>query len=162
MLLLKLPSGSSSAAHGIKSTSLGGNYTDLLFMQPYSSRRQVAHSFISHALKAHVNQKFWINSVEGVNFFLGEVLSIVVRDQIDGGLFGSISANAELDSQVSIDWEDTSEEQTDLAKFIHIIQKTPNEHSFNLLKAARDHLVQVNKITKIRAATLESGLAWFH
>ncbi|KAH6570585.1 hypothetical protein BASA62_004276 [Batrachochytrium salamandrivorans] len=52
----------------VRSTCLGGNYTDLLFLQPYSIRRQVAHSFTTHALRAAVNDEFKISTIDGVNF----------------------------------------------------------------------------------------------
>jgi vacuolar protein sorting-associated protein 35 len=152
MSFLKFPSSCNSQILNIKkSANLGGNFTDLLFLQPYSTRRQVAHVFISTALKACRDNKFNITSVEGVTFVLGEVASIMVRDQIDGGLFGSIPIKigeneivSPNEPQLTLDFEDASEEQIMIAKFIHVIQKTQTQDSFKLLIAARDHLLQVS------------------
>lgn len=151
LVLLKLPSGSASGSfvNGKKSQNLGGNFTDLLFLQPYSTRRQVAHKFISAMLKSCTIHKFQINSIDGVNFVLGEVASVMVRDQVDGGLFGSIPMENAKDLDVSVNepqvtfhWEDVSEEQINLAKFVHVIQKTQSDETFYLLTAARDHFIQ--------------------
>lgn len=142
LVLLDLPSGSSSKSNiqCQKSSNLGGNYTDLLFLQPYNTRRQVAHTFISTAVRACKNSKFFISSLDGVNFALGEIANVMVMDQVDGGLFGTMKEDD------VVDWEDASEEQINMAKFVHVIQKTRSEHTFNLLMAARDHLIQGGNI----------------
>ncbi|KAH6571680.1 hypothetical protein BASA62_003766 [Batrachochytrium salamandrivorans] len=131
----------------VRSTCLGGNYTDLLFLQPYSIRRQVAHSFTTHALRAAVNDEFKISTIDGVNFLLGEIGTIMVRDQIDGGLFGAkpmpsfqsnqsdptlsvdlrhgsgsngmIESKSTDEADIPLDWEDAQEEQTYLAKMCY-------------------------------------------
>ncbi|KAJ3198802.1 Vacuolar protein sorting-associated protein 35, partial [Dinochytrium kinnereticum] len=56
------------------SQSLCGNYTDLLFLQPYTTRRQVAHAVAAACLKAGGGGPggFVIGSVDGVDAVFGE------------------------------------------------------------------------------------------
>ncbi|KAJ3000722.1 Vacuolar protein sorting-associated protein 35 [Globomyces sp. JEL0801] len=130
LTFLKFPSSSCSAPHGLtqKSSTLGGNYTDLLYLQPYTIRREVAHTFAKNALKAAADVKFKISSVEGVNFFLGEVCSIMVRDQVDGNLFGSKASHSSAENaykdevDVPLEWEDALDEQTLVAKLVHLFK----------------------------------------
>ncbi|KAH6570140.1 hypothetical protein BASA60_007906 [Batrachochytrium salamandrivorans] len=153
----------------VRSTCLGGNYTDLLFLQPYSIRRQVAHSFTTHALRAAVNDEFKISTIDGVNFLLGEIGTIMVRDQIDGGLFGAkpmpsfqpnqsdptlsvdlrhgsgsngmIESKSTDEADIPLDWEDAQEEQTYLAKMVHLLRAPDDclEQEYRLLASARHH-----------------------
>ncbi|KAH9273428.1 hypothetical protein BASA83_004093 [Batrachochytrium salamandrivorans] len=153
----------------VRSTCLGGNYTDLLFLQPYSIRRQVAHSFTTHALRAAVNDEFKISTIDGVNFLLGEIGTIMVRDQIDGGLFGAkpmpsfqsnqsdptlsvdlrhgsgsngmIESKSTDEPDIPLDWEDAQEEQTYLAKMVHLLRAPDDclEQEYRLLASARHH-----------------------
>ena len=120
------------------SSFLGGNYTDLLFLQPYSIRRQVAHAFAKALLKANTQSSIYVGTMDGVNFMFGEICSIMVRDQVDGGLFGpkpkiidgdNIARNVD---DIPLDWEDALEEQTLLAKLVHVIKSDESdfEHEF--------------------------------
>ncbi|KAJ3126281.1 Vacuolar protein sorting-associated protein 35 [Physocladia obscura] len=78
------------------SKNLLGNFTDLLHLQPYISRKKVAYDFVELSISAS-NQlaktatKFRIDTVEAVDAVFGEVLEVLVKDVIDGGLGGSKS-----------------------------------------------------------------------
>eukprot|EP00842_Homolaphlyctis_polyrhiza_P000883 jgi/Hompol1/1796/HPOL_004967-RA len=130
-----------------RSLSLGGNYTDLLFLQSYSIRREIAHAFAATALRAAANHGFAVDTVDGVHFLLGEVCTIMVRDQLDGGLFGpkrkstALNADVSEDPGIPLDWEDAQEEQTFLAKMVHLISSRDQqfEREFELLSTARNH-----------------------
>ncbi|KAJ3328792.1 Vacuolar protein sorting-associated protein 35, partial [Kappamyces sp. JEL0680] len=126
--ILDFPSGSASAqveGHA-KSVNLGGHFTDLLFLQSFGVRRQIAHAFAKNLIKAHLESGFVVSSVDGVNFVLGEVCSIMVRDQIDGNLFGSKRVFADNDfkdeNEGPLDWEDAMEEQTLMAQMVHVFK----------------------------------------
>ncbi|EGF82306.1 hypothetical protein BATDEDRAFT_693, partial [Batrachochytrium dendrobatidis JAM81] len=111
---------------------LGGNYTKLLFLQPYGIRRQVAHAFATHALRAAVHDDFKITTIEGVNFILGEIGTIMVLDE---------SRYASNEPDIPLDWEDAREEQTYLAKLIHTFRADDNslDQEYKLLVVARNH-----------------------
>lgn len=147
------------------STSIGGNYTDLLFLQPYSTRRKVAHAFARGFIKSStlvppptehggkVGMPFRIDSLDSVNAVFGELCSVMVRDQNDGGLFGSkpVSSSDRTPSSTSsiededvqpLDWDDVVEEQNLVAKMVHLIMSPPGgsaDEDLQLLSAARKH-----------------------
>ncbi|KAJ3326284.1 Vacuolar protein sorting-associated protein 35 [Boothiomyces sp. JEL0866] len=157
LTILQFPSGKSSPS-GIlianNTAYLGGHYTDLLYQLPFGIRRKIAHEFLKAALKANIENGFTISTENGVNFFLGEIASITIRDQIDGNLFGSKTSHQaqendhkdEFDS--AVDWEDVVEEQQLVAKLVHLI-KADNvgpKDQFNLLTAARNHFKESGDI----------------
>ncbi|KAJ3262044.1 Vacuolar protein sorting-associated protein 35 [Boothiomyces macroporosus] len=157
LTLLQFPSGRSSPA-GIlipnNTSYLGGHYTDLLYQLPFGIRRKIAHEFLKAALKANVENDFTISTENGVNFFLGEIASITVRDQIDGNLFGSKSSHQAQENDhkdefdTAVDWEDVVEEQQLVAKLVHLIkaETVVPKDQFNLLMAARNHFKESGDI----------------
>ncbi|KAI8818650.1 vacuolar protein sorting-associated protein 35 [Fimicolochytrium jonesii] len=152
LTILQFPSSVTQHDGAGSSLALAGNYADLLFLQPYSTRRQVAHAFASTALRAFNTSGFIIDSEEGVNAVFGEVCSVMVREQNDGGLFGPKSmqvdeergpkyAGRQTDEELPLDWEDVLEEQNMIAKLVHLVKtRTGNaEKEFALLSTARKH-----------------------
>ncbi|KAJ3068708.1 Vacuolar protein sorting-associated protein 35, partial [Rhizoclosmatium hyalinum] len=76
------------------STSLCGNFTDLLRLQPFLSRKKVAQLFIDLAVNASNPLaknavKFRLDSVDAVDAAFGEICEVLVKDNVDGGLTGS-------------------------------------------------------------------------
>ncbi|TPX47570.1 hypothetical protein SeMB42_g02102 [Synchytrium endobioticum] len=122
--------------------SLGGNYTDLLNMQPFSSRRQIAHTAAQALLRAHAQTGYLVETVDGVNLILGELCSVMVRDQVDGGLFGPSPVAGRIPGEdVPLDWDDVAEEQNLMVRICHILE-TKDENpdtEFQLLATARNH-----------------------
>jgi len=148
LTFLTMPSSSIQTGISDKSISLAGNYTDLLVQQPYTIRRRIAHSVAKTLLEASVKYNFVINSIEGVDLFFGELCSIMIREQKDGGLFGlrvndyeTIKGNFEED----LDWDDVVEEQTMVAKMLKLVRLSNEDEQdldkeFELLSAARKHI----------------------
>jgi len=145
---LTMPSSNIQTGISEKSISLAGNYTDLLVQQPYTIRRRIAHSVAKTLLEASVKYNFVINSIEGVDLFFGELCSVMIREQKDGGLFGlrvsdyeTIKGNFEED----LDWDDVVEEQTMVAKMLKLVHlgnedEQDLDKEFELLSAARKHI----------------------
>ncbi|KAJ3053033.1 Vacuolar protein sorting-associated protein 35, partial [Rhizophlyctis rosea] len=137
------------------SQSLAGNYADLLFLQPYSTRRQVAHQIATTSLRAFGNHNFLISTPDGVNALFGELCSVMVRDQKDGGLFGPKPVPADPNEppqpkyaprtvrveELPLDWEDVVEEQNMVAKLVHLVRSADGDvdKEFMLLSTARKH-----------------------
>lgn len=148
LIFLSMPSSSIQTGISTKSISLAGNYTDLLVLQPFTIRRQVAHSIAKTILSASTKNDFIINSIEGVDLFFGELCSVMIREQKDGGLFGlrvsdyeTIKGNIDED----LDWDDVTEEQTMVARMLRLVHLSKNEEinldkEFELLSAVRKHL----------------------
>ncbi|KAJ3287207.1 Vacuolar protein sorting-associated protein 35, partial [Blyttiomyces sp. JEL0837] len=152
--------------------SLGGHFTDLLFLQPFSTRRQVAHAIAQQCLRASMlvpppalgglpmapvssRVPFRIDSVEGVDVLFGELCSVMVRDQNDGGLFGPRASARELEGElrsrgedIPLDWEDVVEEQNMVAKLVHLVVSSEEDpdKEFQLLSAARKHFGEGGEI----------------
>ncbi|KAJ3158528.1 Vacuolar protein sorting-associated protein 35 [Geranomyces michiganensis] len=153
LTVLQFPSSVAQHDGAGSSLSLCGNYADLLFLQPYSTRRQVAHAFATTALRAHVAHGFIVDTEDGVNALFGELCNVMVREQTDGGLFGPKSADLEEErsgpkyagharvEELPLDWEDVVEEQNMCAKLVHLIKTVDNdaEKEFTLLSTARKH-----------------------
>ena len=117
------------------SHSLGGNYSDLLMLQPFVTRQKLAKAMVNVALKSNLNNDFIIDSTEGVDIFLGELVSVMVRDQRDGGLFGAkrppqsvenSMENLDID-ELPLDWEDILEEQSLITRLIHLIRSSDEQ-----------------------------------
>ncbi|KAJ3101719.1 Vacuolar protein sorting-associated protein 35 [Phlyctochytrium bullatum] len=186
--------------------SLCGNYTDLLFLQPFSTRREVAMAFANACLRAAAATAsagapkppaaaaaaaaaaatpaangeeapaagatdapapeatatpgpFRITTIDAVDALFGEVCSVMVRDQKDGGLFGTRHLPPHLEAldrdmegaasetpfrkkeEVVLEWDEVVEEQNLLARLVHLVKsKEENpEDEFLLLAAARKH-----------------------
>ncbi|KAI9017293.1 vacuolar protein sorting-associated protein 35 [Gaertneriomyces semiglobifer] len=132
LIMLQFPS-SVRQSNGTISQSLAGNYADLLYLQPYSTRRQIAHAVAGTALRSFTNSDFIIDSVDGVNALFGELCSIMIREQKDGGLFGpkpeppveepgpKYLPRAGVE-ELPLDWEDVLDEQNMVAKMVHLIK----------------------------------------
>ncbi|KAJ1551781.1 Vacuolar protein sorting-associated protein 35, partial [Cladochytrium tenue] len=170
-----------AAALGIPpSPSIAGNYADLLALQPFSTRRQVAHTLALAALRASAllppapapptpqqqqapaatsgplpvpvggGRPFRLDSPDAVNAVFGELCSVMVRDQEDGGLFGPRRVRGQQQQQRSdpddlpLDWDDVVEEQNLVAKLVHLISSESEDpdDDLMLLDAARRHFGQ--------------------
>ncbi|KAI9208650.1 vacuolar protein sorting-associated protein 35 [Polychytrium aggregatum] len=152
LTLLKFPSAIRGA--GIDGASQAGNFTDILALQPYTTRRQVAHVVATTAIKAATNG-FIISTIDGVNAIFGELCSVMIKDQRDGGLFGPKSSPVEEEpadgpkyvprskpaEELPLDWDDIVEEQSMVAKLVHLLKTEEGnaENEFALLSAARRH-----------------------
>lgn len=136
LIFLRFPS--SSIANKELSAALGGHYSDLLSLQPFSTRRKVAHVAAQTALKAGLTSDFIIDSTEGVNIFFGEFCDAMIRDQKDGGLMGPKRLpdddNDDNDQkpttstdELPIDWEDIQDEQNMIARLVHLIKTSDRD-----------------------------------
>ncbi len=136
--LMKLPSGLKSE------TLVGGNYSSIIFLLPYIPRQKIAVSITNTAIRAFVNNGFKINSAKAVRFFFGEVCGVLMTDQIDGNLYCSLRSEWDTTDVDPFEWEDISDQQTQIAKLIKIIR--PAEESqmamFELLLNAKAYIEQ--------------------
>jgi len=148
LTFLTMPSSSIQTGISDKSISLAGNYTDLLVQQPFTVRRRIAHSVAKTLLEASVKHNFVINSIEGVDLFFGELCSVMIREQKDGGLFGLRVSDYEIikgNYEEDLDWDDVVEEQTIVAKMLKLVHLGDDDEQdldkeFELLSAARKHI----------------------
>ncbi len=86
---------------------------------------------------------FSISSLDGVNFIFGELCSAIVRDQPDGDLYGPVTTPSPTDTNapvlvngsddLSLDWEDITQEQEDLAKLVHMCHSSIPETEFMVM-----------------------------
>jgi vacuolar protein sorting-associated protein 35 len=130
-----------------RSQSLAGNFADLLNLQPYSTRRTIAHTVADKL----IHYQTPIASTIQVQLVLGELGNIMVRDQKDGGLFGEASADGQVPQpgRGKLDWEDVTAEQGKVARMVHLVKYVLNEgeehtketldEEFLLLSAARQY-----------------------
>ncbi|KAJ3390268.1 Vacuolar protein sorting-associated protein 35 [Lobulomyces angularis] len=151
----------SSSTKRTESSTLAGNYTDLLFLQPYSLRREVSHALCSALLTSSASG-FRISSIDGINLLFGELLSCLIREQNDGGLFGQkitdISSLQKesgpkyepkvISNDSNLDWGEVVQEQEMIARLVHLIESFDEngivaekelDQDFMLLSAARKH-----------------------
>ena len=127
------------------SQSLGGFYSDLLFLQPWSIRRQVAHTIATNMVKDGMANNFNICTTDQINFIFGELCSVMIRysnihfrDQRDGNIFGSLVAEAEGDQEneqkshedLPLDWQDILEEQNLSAKLVHLVKNVDPDKEY--------------------------------
>jgi vacuolar protein sorting-associated protein 35 len=148
LTFLTMPSSSIQTGISDKSISLAGNYTDLLVQQPFTVRRRIAHSVAKTILEASTKYNFVINSIEGVDLFFGELCSVMIREQKDGGLFGLRVSDYEIikgNFEEDLDWDDVVEEQTIVAKMLKLVHLGSDDEpdldkEFELLSAARKHI----------------------
>ncbi|KAF8928415.1 Vacuolar protein sorting-associated protein 35 [Dissophora ornata] len=110
------------------------NFNALLSLQPYQTRRTVAHAVVSSILK---NDTI-ISSPEDVNGIL-EICAVMIRDQKDGGHNSSPfrSARNNRNESGSVDPEEFAEEQGQLARIIHLFKSDSADTQAAILSAAR-------------------------
>jgi vacuolar protein sorting-associated protein 35 len=133
LMLLNFPSGSTSPileGHS-KSVNVGGHFTDILFLLSFGVRRTIGNAVAKNLIKANLDHNYAISTIDGIHFILGEVCSTIVRDQIDGTLFGTkrvYAVNEFKDEQEGpLDWEDAIEEQTMMAQLVHIFKSNGDD-----------------------------------
>jgi vacuolar protein sorting-associated protein 35 len=112
-------------------------YEDLLRIQPFSTRRSIAHAVVSSVLK---NETI-ISTPEHVGAVL-ELCHVLVRDQRDAGVGmpsrPSASRTMSSRTQVNmIDSEEVAEEQGWIARMVHLFYAEDLDTQFALLQAAR-------------------------
>ena len=95
------------------------NFTSLLALQPYQTRRAIAHAVVGSILK----NETVIGTPEDVNGVL-EICAVMVRDQKDGGHNSSPFRNTRnnRNENGSVGMEDFAEEQGKLARIIHLFK----------------------------------------
>ncbi|TDL22297.1 vacuolar protein sorting-associated protein 35 [Rickenella mellea] len=118
-------------------------YAPLLLLQPFSTRRSLAHSIISSVLK---NETI-IETPEDVDGVL-ELCQVLIKDQLDSGLThgtGAVPRGLEggRDSRrmqtYQLDREEMGEEQGWVARMVHLFRAESLDVQFELLQAARRH-----------------------
>lgn len=131
----------------LRSQSLAGNFSDLLNLQPFSTRRTIAHTVADKL----IHYQTPIASTVQVQMVLGELCNIMIRDQKDGGLFGEATPDGKLPDpgRGKLDWEDVTIEQGKVARMVHLIKyvlgeeeqhsKETLDEEFLLLSAARQY-----------------------
>ncbi|KAG0240701.1 Vacuolar protein sorting-associated protein 35 [Actinomortierella wolfii] len=110
------------------------SYVTLLSLQPYQTRRAVAHAVVQSILK---NETI-ISTPEEVNGIL-DICAVMVRDQKDGGFNLSPFRNPRGGRHDSggVDFEEFAEEQGKLARIIHLFRSDDADVQAAILSAAR-------------------------
>ncbi|KAF9286719.1 Vacuolar protein sorting-associated protein 35 [Mortierella alpina] len=110
------------------------NFASLLALQPYQTRRAIAHAVVGSILKNGTI----ISTPEDVNGVL-EICAVMVRDQKDGGHNSSPFRNTRnsRNESGSVDLEDFAEEQGQLARIIHLFKSDDPDTQAAILSAAR-------------------------
>ncbi|KAF9930327.1 Vacuolar protein sorting-associated protein 35 [Mortierella alpina] len=110
------------------------NFTSLLALQPYQTRRAISHAVVGSILK---NETI-IGTPEDVNGVL-EICAVMVRDQKDGGHNSSPFRNTRnnRNENGSVDMEDFAEEQGKLARIIHLFKSDDADVQAAILSTAR-------------------------
>ncbi|KAG0317521.1 Vacuolar protein sorting-associated protein 35 [Dissophora globulifera] len=109
------------------------NFNPLLSLQPYQTRRTVAHAVVGSILK---NDTI-ISTPEDVNGIL-EICAVMIRDQKDGGHNSSPFRSARHRNESgSVDPEEFAEEQGQLARIIHLFKSEAADTQAAILSAAR-------------------------
>ncbi|KAG0360476.1 Vacuolar protein sorting-associated protein 35 [Podila minutissima] len=110
------------------------HYTSLLALQPYQTRRAIAHAVVGSILK----NETVISSPEEVNGVL-EICAVMVRDQKDGGHNSSPFRNTRnnRNESGSVDLEEFTEEQGQLARIIHLFKSDDADVQAAAVKLAR-------------------------
>lgn len=91
-------------------------YGRLLVLQPFTTRRSLAHAIVASVLK---NETI-IESPEDVRGVL-ELCQVLIRDQLDTGL-GTQSQNTRSRQPYNIDRDDMAEEQGWVARMVHLFR----------------------------------------
>ena len=113
------------------------SYQELLAVQPYGTRRSIAHAIVSSILK----NETVIDSAEDVKGVL-DLCHVLVRDQRDrsigpgGARPGSTQGNGRGQQQ-AFDSEEMAEEQGWVARMVHLFKSDALETQLSLLQAAR-------------------------
>ncbi|KAF9359106.1 Vacuolar protein sorting-associated protein 35 [Mortierella sp. AD094] len=110
------------------------HFNGLLSLQPYQTRRAIAHAVVASVLK---NDTI-IGSPEDVNGIL-EICAVMVRDQKDGGHNSNPfrSTRGNRNESGSVDPEEFAEEQGKLARIIHLFKSEDADTQAAILSAAR-------------------------
>ncbi|KAF9134373.1 Vacuolar protein sorting-associated protein 35 [Mortierella sp. 14UC] len=119
------------------------NFTHLLALQPYPTRRAIAHAVVGSVLK---NETI-LSTPEDVNGIL-EICAVMVRDQKDGGHNSSPfrSTRSNRNESGNVDLEEFSEEQGQLARIIHLFKSEDADTQAAILSAARKHKVDNSEV----------------
>ncbi|KAF8508499.1 vacuolar protein sorting-associated protein 35 [Gautieria morchelliformis] len=118
-------------------------YPTLFSLQPFSTRRSLAHAIISSVLK----NETVIETPEDVDGVL-ELCHVLVRDQKDVGV-GMANTGPQMHSKEGkrvtghgphqVDLEELSEEQGWVARMVHLFRSESLDVQFALLQRARKH-----------------------
>ncbi|CAG8434801.1 11759_t:CDS:10 [Ambispora gerdemannii] len=113
------------------------NYAGLLALQPFATRRSVAHAIVASILKYET----YIDTAEEVNGIL-DLCSVLIRDQKDAvtsSPFSSFTAgrSSRGNKEPVMDPEEFAEEQGWLARIIHLFKNEDPDSQFMLLSTAR-------------------------
>ncbi|CAO3591925.1 unnamed protein product [Absidia cylindrospora] len=111
------------------------NYQSLLSMQPYNTRRTIAHSVVDSIRR---NETI-IESPEDVHGVL-DLCDVLLRDQKDAPMAptsGGYNNGRGRNDFSTIDQEDFKEEQGWIARIVHLFQSKDEDTQFLLLSAAR-------------------------
>ncbi|KAG0252523.1 Vacuolar protein sorting-associated protein 35 [Mortierella polycephala] len=110
------------------------NYATLLSFQSYLTRRAISRAVVDSILK---NETF-ISTPEEVNAVL-EICAVMVCDQKDGGHNSSPFRNTRIHrgDSGSVDMEDFAEEQSKLARVIHLFKSDDADVQAAILSTAR-------------------------
>ncbi|KAF8955537.1 Vacuolar protein sorting-associated protein 35 [Entomortierella lignicola] len=110
------------------------HFNGLLSLQPYQTRRAIAHAVVASILK---NDTI-ISTPEDVNGIL-EICAVMIRDQKDGGHNSSPFRNTRnnRNDSGSVDPEEFAEEQGKLARIIHLFRSEDADTQAAILSAAR-------------------------
>ncbi|KAG0241486.1 Vacuolar protein sorting-associated protein 35 [Mortierella sp. GBA43] len=114
------------------------NYASLLSLQPYQTRRAIAHGVVDSILK----NETLISTPEEVNSIL-EICAVMIRDQKDGGHNSSpfrTTRTHRTESGSGIDVDEFVEEQGKLARIIHLFSNNDPDVQAAILSAARKQL----------------------
>ncbi|CAG8536384.1 11514_t:CDS:10 [Diversispora eburnea] len=119
------------------------NYTSLLSVQPFQTRRAVAHAIVSSILK----NETLIETPEEVNGVL-DLCNVLIRDQKDATLSSPFSGLTSSRNNRSngipplMDPEEFAEEQGLLARIIHLFQSNDPDNQFMLITTARKQFAE--------------------
>ncbi|KAG9290512.1 hypothetical protein G9A89_002487 [Geosiphon pyriformis] len=118
------------------------NYAPLLSLQPFSTRRAIAHAIVSSILKYETI----IDTAEEVNGILN-LCNVLIRDQKDAvsspfSNFVSGRGRGSSNNPPLMDPEEFAEEQGWLARIIHLFKNEDPDGQFMLLATARKQFAE--------------------
>ncbi|ORX58995.1 vacuolar protein sorting-associated protein 35 [Hesseltinella vesiculosa] len=114
------------------------NYQPLLALQPFNTRRAVAHAVVDNIRR---NQTI-ISTPEHVNGVL-DLCDVMLRDQKDAPVAPASVSGSHLRGRndfYAADQDDMREEQGAIARILHLFQSPDEDTQFLLLSAARKQL----------------------
>ncbi|KAL4244147.1 Vacuolar protein sorting-associated protein 35 [Abortiporus biennis] len=112
-------------------------YQTLLALQPFSTRRSLAHALISSVLK----NETVIEAPEDVDGIL-ELCSVLIKEQTDPGapsMGRGSSSERRPGGPYSQEKEESAEEQGWIARMVHLFRAESLDVQFELLQTARRH-----------------------